>query len=53
MGSLDCVKLDKLRKLLKSRDFVETRQTGSHIIVEKPGDLRNIVIPIHSKQVPL
>ena len=53
MGDLSCVKLNKLRKLLKKYGFVETRQTGSHLIIEKTGISNSIVIPIHSKEVLL
>jgi predicted RNA binding protein YcfA (HicA-like mRNA interferase family) len=53
MGALDCIKLRQLRKLLQKHGFVETRQTGSHLIIEKQGILNNIVIPIHSKEVLL
>ncbi|MDR0823262.1 MAG: type II toxin-antitoxin system HicA family toxin [Endomicrobium sp.] len=51
MGTLDCVNLRQLRKLLKKQGFIETRQKGSHLIVEKAGLSRPIVIPIHGKEV--
>ncbi|MDR3244642.1 MAG: type II toxin-antitoxin system HicA family toxin [Elusimicrobiota bacterium] len=51
MGGLDTVKLSKLRKLLKNHGFIEKRQTGSHLIINRPSIYRPIVIAIHGKDV--
>jgi len=53
MTSMHTVSLNKLRKFLKHHGFKETRQRGSHLLFNKEGLERPIVVAVHGKEIKL
>lgn len=43
------MKVTKLLKLLQSKGYERIRQNGSHIILNKPGIIRPLVIVYHNQ----
>ncbi|MDE2292313.1 MAG: type II toxin-antitoxin system HicA family toxin [Elusimicrobia bacterium] len=42
----------ELVRFLRSRGFVEKRQSGSHLVLQHPGTKYRAVVPVHSGDVP-
>ena len=51
MTSIHSVNLNKLKKFLKHNGFKEIRQRGSHIVFNKTGIERPIIVATHGKEV--
>ncbi len=49
---LPVLKPEEVVKALQRGGFVIKRQTGSHIIMHKPGTHHIITVPIHPKDLP-
>jgi predicted RNA binding protein YcfA (HicA-like mRNA interferase family) len=43
----------ELRRILEQAGFVFTRQSGSHAIFKHPTSNRRVVLPMHSKDIPI
>jgi predicted RNA binding protein YcfA (HicA-like mRNA interferase family) len=43
----------ELRRILEQNGFVFTRQSGSHAIFKHPISKRRVVLPIHSRDIPI
>jgi predicted RNA binding protein YcfA (HicA-like mRNA interferase family) len=51
MGGIHTVKLNKLRNFLKHYGFSASRQKGSHLIFDREGLSRPMVVAVHGKEV--
>ena len=51
MGGIRTVNLAKFRNFLKHSGFIEKRQKGSHLIFDKFGLARSLIVAVHGKGI--
>lgn len=51
MSRLPSLKPRDIIRVLKKAGFVESHQTGSHLILEKPDSFYIVTVPIHNREL--